>query len=291
VSHHLRTLDINFLDDLFKMGGGYVLNFTDRTFRQFFAEELEIDIDDPRYLRAGRSKAKRLRCFLWTLDADAVVRTLKTLWEYREGLRELTGEEDWVPNGRRRFLALIDRLEGREAPVAASDGGAAAVASERDHFDRFKAKLIALHSLQSQSRGYAFETFLKEVFNHFGLQAREPFRLRGEQIDGSFLLKGETYLVEAKWQTQASGVADLHTFHGKVEQKAAWARGVFISYNGFTSEGLDAFGRGKKVICVDGFDIFDALNREIPLSHLLEHKVRGAAETGRPHIGIRELFP
>jgi hypothetical protein len=28
------------------MGGGYVLNFSDRTFAQFFAEELNIDIDE-----------------------------------------------------------------------------------------------------------------------------------------------------------------------------------------------------------------------------------------------------
>lgn len=31
------------------------------------------------------------------------------------------------------------------------------------------------------------------------LQARAPFRLVGEQIDGSFQLGNETYLVEAKW--------------------------------------------------------------------------------------------
>lgn len=68
---------------------------------------------------------------------------------------------------------------------------------------------------------YAFEAWLKEAFDCFGLEAREPCRHRGEQISGSFVLQGETYLVEAKWQSEQTGAADLHAFHGKVDQKAA----------------------------------------------------------------------
>ncbi|KSV81427.1 hypothetical protein N181_28100, partial [Sinorhizobium fredii USDA 205] len=107
---------------------------------------------------------------------------------------------------------------------------------------------------------------------------------------GSFLLGEETYLLEAKWHSQPTGVADLHVFHGKLDQKAAWARGLFVSYNGFTTEGLAAFGSGKRLICMDGRDIYDALDRQIPLKAVLERKVRRAAETGRPFIPSRELF-
>ena len=46
---NIRAVDMLFLDDVFEMGGGYVLNFSDRTFAQFFAEELNLDIDDPAY--------------------------------------------------------------------------------------------------------------------------------------------------------------------------------------------------------------------------------------------------
>jgi len=42
------------------MHGGYILDFSDRTFTQFFSEELSINIDDPRYAKEGESKAKRL---------------------------------------------------------------------------------------------------------------------------------------------------------------------------------------------------------------------------------------
>jgi Uncharacterized alpha/beta hydrolase domain (DUF2235)/Restriction endonuclease len=142
-----------------------------------------------------------------------------------------------------------------------------------------------------QARGYAFEAFLKSLFDAFGLAAHDPFRLRGEQIDGSFQLGNEIYLLEAKWHGQAMGVAELHTFHGKIEQKAAWARGLFVSNSGFTDDGLAAFGRGKRVICMDGLDLYEMLDREIPLNQVLERKVRRAAETGAPFVRVRDLFP
>lgn len=81
---NIRSIDMMFLDDAFEMGGGYVLNFSDRSFAQFFAEELNIDIDNPVYAHNGTSKAKRLRCFLQSVDKATVVRTLNALWEYRE---------------------------------------------------------------------------------------------------------------------------------------------------------------------------------------------------------------
>lgn len=106
---------------------------------------------------------------------------------------------------------------------------------------------------------------------------RSPFRNTGEQIDGSFMLANEIYLVEAKWHKEPTGVGDLFAFHGKLD-KAAWTRGLFVSFNGFTGEGLMAFGTAKRMICLTGRDIYDALDREIPLPAVLERKVRGAAE-------------
>jgi hypothetical protein len=52
---------------------------------------------------------------------------------------------------------------------------------------------------------------------------RESFRLKDEQIDGSFQFNNETYLVEAKWHGKPIGVAELHTCHGKIEQKVSIA--------------------------------------------------------------------
>lgn len=276
-----------FLDDLFDMNGGFVLKFSDRTFTQFFAEELGIDIDEPVYAKNGRSKAKRLRCFLQIVDKPTVIRTLNALWEYREAFRERDHEPEPLQDPHRRLQAIISRLGGADATVVQRKKHPA----DRVAISRLRTDLLELTRLEPHQRGFAFERFLKDLFNSFGLEAREAFRLRGEQIDGSFLLSGETYLLEAKWQNSPAGNEQLHAFQGKLEQKAAWTRGLFLSYSGFSEQGLHAFGRGKRIVCMDGFDLSEVLTRELPLNHVLESKVRRAAETGMAFVRVRDLFP
>lgn len=285
---HLRSTDLLLLDDVFQMSSGYVLDFSDRTFAMFFVEELNIDIDDPIYAASGRSKAKRLRGFLQTVDKSLVVRALEALWERREALRQRARKPEDVENAQGRLLNLINRLSGQ--PGARPAAHCPPPASDRPKFVALKSELLALAQFAPHARGHAFEAFLKRLFDAFGLAAREPFTLRGEQIDGSFQLESETYLIEAKWHAQRIGVAELHTFQGKLEQKAAWSRGLFVSDSGFTDEGLAAFGRGKRIICMDGLDLYECLERELPLNHLLSAKVRRAAETGLPFARVRDLF-
>ncbi|ECL8479757.1 restriction endonuclease, partial [Salmonella enterica] len=107
----------------------------------------------------------------------------------------------------------------------------------------------------------------------------------------SFMLNNETYLVEAKWHSAKTGNADLHVFQGKLEQKVAWARGVFISWAGFTRDGLEAWGKGKRVICVSGYDLVLMLKNNISFRILMEEKIRRAAETGSLYVKIDEIYP
>jgi Restriction endonuclease len=286
---NIRALDMLFLDDLFEMNGGYVLKFSDRTFAQFFDEELGVNIDAPKYEKNGTSKGKRLRYFLQTEDTPTVVRTLNALWEYREALRLRAKEPDKLENARGRFLELLGRLQPSSSSPKPS--APAAPVPNRNIINKLKEDLFLLPSLDPRPRGFAFEKFLKALFDAFGLEARDPFRITGEQIDGSFLLSNETYLLEAKWQTPPCGAADLHVFHGKIEQKAAWTRGLFISNSGFSEDGLEAFGRGKRVICMDGYDLYELLTRDLNLTEVLHRKVRRAAETGAFFVRVRDLFP
>jgi hypothetical protein len=288
----LRSIDFRFIDDLvdFVRGRGFVLDFSDASFSEFFATELNVDIDDPLYAEHGRSKGKRLRCFLQKCDDAIAIRTLCALWEHRSEFLSSNGQPDPVGNAEGRFLTLIDRLQGKTDPLR-PNGTVPPSGTNRQKIAKIKANLLEVTTLAPQARGYAFEVFLKGLFDAFGLAAQEPFRQRGEQIDGSFQLGSETYLLEAKWHGHPIGVAELHTFHGKIEQKAAWTRGLFISNSGFTEDGLTAFGRGKRIICMDGYDLYEMLDREIPVNQVPERKVRRAAETGSPFIRVRDLFP
>ncbi|MFQ5752313.1 MAG: abortive infection family protein [bacterium] len=57
------------LEKLFDMSSGYVLNFSDRTFEEFFVETVSIDIHSEKYQGSGTSKAKKLREF-WRIEPD-----------------------------------------------------------------------------------------------------------------------------------------------------------------------------------------------------------------------------
>lgn len=71
------------LDQIFEMGSGYVLNFSDKTFAEFFAGEINVDINDRMYYVEGGSKGKRLRYHLKQADTETAVKTLQALWEHR----------------------------------------------------------------------------------------------------------------------------------------------------------------------------------------------------------------
>ena len=68
----LTSTDKQILEKLFQMGGGYVLNFSDRTFGEFFRDDMRIDKFEPKYNYASGSKANRLRGF-WQIADDRFV--------------------------------------------------------------------------------------------------------------------------------------------------------------------------------------------------------------------------
>jgi hypothetical protein len=155
------------------------------------------------------------------------------------------------------FLSSLDRPKPEETRPQATTLSAAKA-------QELAALLIQITKLDPQMRGLRFEGFLNELFAGFGLAPRGAFQLVGEQIDGSFKLQSQTYLVEAKWHGPQIGFADLMTFSSKVAGKASWSRGLFVSNSGFAIDGLEAFSRGRQtnLICVVGLDLYEVLSHK-----------------------------
>lgn len=87
--------------------GGYVLDFTDKTFAEFFREH-HINIEEQKYRFNGDSKMKRLRAF-WEIEPDPVVgRILEALIQYAREVSEVVEDEQ------SKALKIIDRLIGRK---------------------------------------------------------------------------------------------------------------------------------------------------------------------------------
>jgi hypothetical protein len=286
----IRAIEMKLVEQLFQRPGesGYVLDFTNATFSSFFGQELAVNIYDDRYAAKGTSKLNRLRCYLEISDDSQSAKALAALREYRDTLPDSFKED--VPKAEERINALISRLGGRpvatppESPPAAKPQSItpAALAALKDG-------LIALTSLEPRPRGTAFEKFLRDLFSAHSMAGQGSITLRGEQIDGAFQLDGQTYLVEAKWQNDKTGAADLHVFEGKLSQKAVWTRGLFISQSGFTDEGLHAFGRGKRLLCMDGLDLWEALSGTLALDEVIRRKAARASQTGEIFTRVRDL--
>lgn len=155
-----------------------------------------------------------------------------------------------------------------------------------------KEKLLQLDKLDPINRGFAFEKFLQDLFEAHQLAPRGAFRLKGEQIDGSFEINGDVYLLEAKWHTKQTAQIDLLAFREKVESKSAWSRGLFVSNSGFTEDGLTAFARGRatNIIGITGQDLFFILSGEISLIDTITKKARKAAETGEFYVPVFDLL-
>jgi hypothetical protein len=211
----IRASDMRLIEDLFEMASGYVLDFTNQTFAEFFHDELQIAIDHPRYSVEGGSKAKRLRYLLRTSDPATRTRVVAALWEYRETRRRRSGKAESVPGAAADVQQLLARLSGKLAqPTSAptTSPGASNRQVSGEVLERLKTDLLSLTPLKPQERGYAFERFLKRLFDAHGLAGRASFRLIGEQIDGSFELSGATYLLEAKWTNLQVGATELRAF-------------------------------------------------------------------------------
>lgn len=71
---NLSTVEKQVLEKLFQMGSGYVLNFSDRTMAEFFADDVGINIYDQKYKYASGSKANYIRGF-WQIANDSLVGT------------------------------------------------------------------------------------------------------------------------------------------------------------------------------------------------------------------------
>ncbi len=143
-----------------------------------------------------------------------------------------------------------------------------------------------------QKAGLEFEKVLNRLFALHGLAPREPFRVVGEQIDGSFELDHETYLLEAKWHSNPLSEADLLIFRGKIEGKSAYTRGVFISISGISGDAKQAIIHGKQAtfFVMDGYDLTKILSEDIGLVEFLRQRRRILAEEGLVVIPYQELW-
>ncbi|MBN2528323.1 MAG: hypothetical protein JXR76_18180 [Deltaproteobacteria bacterium] len=68
----LNSVEKRVFEELFDLGSGHVLNYSNKTYAEFFRECVGIDIYNHKYAFNGDSKGKRFRAF-WELESAPVV--------------------------------------------------------------------------------------------------------------------------------------------------------------------------------------------------------------------------
>ena len=158
--------------------------------------------------------------------------------------------------------------------------------------EELKREFLTLHDTRDrQQAGFRLEKVMNRTFELHGLAPREPFRVVGEQINGSLELFHEIYLLEAKWQKDPSPAADLYVFREKVEGKSKFTRGVFLSINGVSREAQEAITQGKQpnFLVINGHDIMMLLEDKMALPEFLGRRQRLLAEEGRVCVPFGDL--
>lgn len=286
----LNFVEKDCFERLFGMSSGYVLDFSNRTFQEFVYEILSFDI----YVKyPNLSKAKILRAIIAEYDNVSVGKLLLELMRYMQA-KGMVNDED-----REVFKQCADignRLIGKSAAFKQTASTSTSTAKPITSFIDYDKYIRALQVLSDyddspQSRGFAFEKYLKEFFEINGLQPRGSFKLIGEQIDGSFILHNEVYLLEAKWTSKPIDKANLVVFNEKVSSKSGFTRGLYISYSGYSEEALKTFATGRtiNIVLMTVQELAIVLSQKKDFSKFLWSKVRALAEEGDFNKSVFEM--
>lgn len=212
-------------------------------------------------------------------DSETKIRNAKNaveaLRKHAEGYFQLREEKERADQRKKAFEAIQHEKE-----------------VSKINLSKIKNSFMYIASLQdAKKKGYAFESFLNDLFEYYDLDPRRSFKISGEQIDGAFTFENIDYIVEAKWQVDLVNAGDLYKFAGKISAKLKITLGLYISFNGYSNEALSVDAPGiKSMILMDGRDIMAILEERIDLTDLLYRKRRHASETGNIYLRIDEVL-
>ena len=228
----------------------------------------------------GLSKAKMFREFLKDETEPYVGKSIVMLLNHMKDNGMIT--ED-IKDKADRLYEFGTKLLGKNQAQSKSKQQNPVPENKLDiDFDSLNATLLAIESISSpQAKGYAFEKYLNSLFKAFNLDPHASYRTEYDQIDGSFVLEGNTVLIEAKYRTNAIPKDDLILFSRKIETKSHFPKGLFITYSPVDSKAIDFFtDRSARIIVLTVEELFIMCENKYSLPELLKAKFRTLDEKG-----------
>jgi hypothetical protein len=217
----LTTNEKQVLEKLLQMGDGYVLNFSDRTFAEFFRDDVQTDITDGKYAYASGSKANRMRGF-WKASEDALVGT--------SILKLLSYIDTQVLIGHLKRESFSDELIQRARAIAARLRGGSVAGTVAETEDEFVTKEFGKISLDKLGLDSGITAILKQRVEEIrkSLGAKAPLGvifLCGSTLEG--VLLGIACIKAREFNQSSLSPKDKGT--GKVKQFSDWTLNDFIN--------------------------------------------------------------
>lgn len=211
------------------------------------------------------------RATMTTDDVDEILTDMRAL---RLPLGEL-GKQSW-----RRGLKPrpTEHVEVRSPPHAPAAPSRLKSPTARPHQEASQKLQRLLADENAQRRGRELERLIRDVLNAEGLRAVHNVVNPGEQIDVAFVLEGQHYLLECKWEQRPQGLPVVREFSSKVARKAEGTFGVLLSMSGFASDinTTAPIGVRLNVVGITGLELMEILDGRDTFSSLI-HKARAAA--------------
>lgn len=289
------------LEKLFEMDGGYVLDFSNASFREFISESVTIDIYDEKYDYRSGSKANRLRAF-WKKEANSVVGNLLTdLLEYWR-TKKLIAHQNIKYEEQQLFDECSRISERLQKGIALNQNKD--VLNTEQQFLLLRSKLLVefddfaglTNSEDKRRRGFLLENLLQRVFDLYDIPTERSFKRNegGEQIDGAFKLDGWYYLVECKWTQKLTDIRQLDSLYGKISRSGKQTLGLFLSMNGWSDNVCPLLkqNQDKSIVLMDGYDLRCVLSdgADVNLKNLLLAKLGYLNFEGQPFFSVRQYM-
>lgn len=277
------------IEDLFEMRGGYVLNFNNEDFEAFIEEVLGYKVYSmPQYCRL--SKAKILRAIIKEEKPIYVGKLLVELTNYMQ-YKNLIKSSNIHTFNKIKELGVLLMGKSTTKPVKEENKSKAVHRDKNINLDAVKDALLKIDDLLTQQKkGYAFEEFLTDLLDKYGLNPRSSYKTEYDQIDGSFQLQGLTVLMEAKYRKTAPSKDDLILFQNKLSHTSTITRGVFITLSPVDVKTIEYYQTiVKNFIVLTVEELFLMCLYNISLIDLLCQKFRKLDETGMIFVHLLTL--
>lgn len=289
------------LEKLFEMEGGYVLNFSNRTFEEFFLENFNINIFNHKYDYASGSKANRLRAFWIKEDNSTVGKLLQSflkLWKLQRDLNNqiITLAENGLYEECCRIAErLMSGAQNSFHTQEAEESRRKKQEASKEHQLSLLLKMFDEMAMSNeyQKRGFLLQDLLNRLFLIHEIPVTKSFQRNdgGEQIDGAFFFYGWHYIVECKWTKKLADVRELDSLLGKVNRSGRQSMGLFLSIEGWSVNvpPLLKQNPSKCILLMEGYDLRSVLSGQVELERLLQSKITKLNLESEPFFSATEL--